>query len=53
MERDTFAPREIIREARDEYMSQDRRPASTLVAVTGLAEKDFLIEIEMVAPTER
>jgi len=39
---------QIIRKVRDEYMPQERRPASTLVGVTGLAERDFLIEIEMI-----
>jgi enamine deaminase RidA (YjgF/YER057c/UK114 family) len=39
---------DIIREVRDQYFPQNRRPASTLVGVTRLAEKDFLIEIEVV-----
>jgi enamine deaminase RidA (YjgF/YER057c/UK114 family) len=39
----------IIRKVRDQYLSQVLKPACTLVGVTGLAEKDFLIEIEMVA----
>ncbi len=38
-----------IRKIRDQYFSPDRLPASTLVGVTGLADKDFLIEIEVVA----
>lgn len=38
-----------IRKVRDEYFPRDRLPATTLVGVTGLADKDFLIEIEVVA----
>ena len=39
---------DIIRKVRDQYFPQNRRPASTLIGVTRLAEKDFLIEIEVV-----
>lgn len=38
-----------IRKVRDRYFSPDRLPATTLVGVAGLADKDFLIEIEAVA----
>ena len=38
-----------IRKVRDRYFSPDRLPATTLVGVAGLADKDLLIEIEAVA----
>ncbi len=38
-----------IRKVRDRYFSPDHLPASTLVGVVGLADKDFLIEVEVVA----
>ena len=38
-----------IRKVRDQYFSPDRLPATTLVGAAGLADKDFLIEIEAVA----
>ncbi len=40
---------DIIRKVRDEYLPEDRPPASTLVGVTGLALKNLLIEIEVIA----
>lgn len=42
-----------IRKVRDQYFSPDRLPATTLVGVAGLADKDFLIEIEIVAAIPR
>ncbi len=39
----------IIREVRDEYISTQRPPASTLLIVEGLYDPDILIEIEAVA----
>ncbi len=38
-----------FRKVRDEYLPKDRLPATTLVGVTGLAMKELLIEIEVVA----
>jgi enamine deaminase RidA (YjgF/YER057c/UK114 family) len=38
-----------FRKVRDEYLPEDRLPATTLVGVTGLAMKELLIEIEVVA----
>ena len=37
------------RRARDRFMGDGPRPASTLVEVSGLVSEDFLIEIEAVA----
>jgi enamine deaminase RidA (YjgF/YER057c/UK114 family) len=42
-----------IRKVRDQYFSLDRLPATTLVGVSGLADKDFLIEIEAIASLPR
>ena len=39
----------ILREARQTQMPQVPPPASTLVGVTGLARKEFMIEVEAVA----
>ena len=40
---------DLIRKVRDKFIHKDRAPASTLVGVTGLARKEFLIEVEMIA----
>jgi len=37
---------QIFREIRTKYLNTKNPPASTLVGVTGLANKDFMIEIE-------
>jgi enamine deaminase RidA (YjgF/YER057c/UK114 family) len=39
----------IVRAVRDEFVSVDRPPASTLVQVAGLFRPDILIEVEAVA----
>ncbi|MCU0877159.1 MAG: RidA family protein [Pirellulaceae bacterium] len=41
-----------IREVRGRYFSQERPPASTLVGVTALAGREWLIEIEATAVVE-
>ena len=41
--------RPVIAAARDQFLSTDRPPASTLVGVTALAAPEYLIEIEAVA----
>jgi enamine deaminase RidA (YjgF/YER057c/UK114 family) len=38
-----------FREVRDSYLSADNRPASTTIAISGLAREGALIEIEAVA----
>ncbi len=46
----------IFREVRDSYLPADNRPASTTIAISGLAREGALIEIEAVAalpPTTR
>jgi enamine deaminase RidA (YjgF/YER057c/UK114 family) len=40
---------QIMREVRGQFLSEDHRPASTMVGVTGLANPDLLVEIEAVA----
>lgn len=39
----------VIRAIRDEYLDPERRPASTLVEVSGLFRDDVLIEVDAVA----
>lgn len=39
----------VVREVRDEYLSAEHRPASTLVQVGRLFAEDYLIEVEAVA----
>ncbi len=39
----------VIREVRGNYLNKEHPPASTLVSVQGLANPDYLIEIEIVA----
>ena len=39
----------LLREVRDRYVSGQSPPASTLVQVSGLAQADFLLEIEAIA----
>jgi enamine deaminase RidA (YjgF/YER057c/UK114 family) len=39
----------VFREVRDSYLSPDNRPASTTIAISGLAREGALIEIEAVA----
>jgi enamine deaminase RidA (YjgF/YER057c/UK114 family) len=41
--------REAVAEVRRRYLSADALPASTLVVVAGLANPDYLIEIEVIA----
>lgn len=38
-----------LREMRDQYVNTQNPPASTLVEVRGLAQPDFLLEVEAVA----
>ena len=42
-----------LREVRDNYINAQNPPASTLVQVVQLANKDFLIEIEAIAALEK
>lgn len=42
----------VVREVRGRYLSADRLPASTFVAVRALARPEWLIEIEAVAVTK-
>lgn len=46
-----FKPDDLpaVREGRAQIFVQERPPASTLVGVASLAQKDFLIEVEAVA----
>jgi enamine deaminase RidA (YjgF/YER057c/UK114 family) len=46
-----FKPEDLpaIREGRSQIFVQEKPPASTLVGVAALAQKDFLIEVEAVA----
>jgi len=39
----------ILREVRDQYVNTQAPPASTAVEVRGLAQEDFLLEIEAIA----
>jgi enamine deaminase RidA (YjgF/YER057c/UK114 family) len=39
----------VFREVRDSYLAADNRPASTTIAISGLARDGALIEIEAVA----
>lgn len=39
----------ILREVRDQYVNTAAPPASTLVMVGGLAQEDFLLEVEAIA----
>jgi enamine deaminase RidA (YjgF/YER057c/UK114 family) len=39
----------VVRQVRDEHFDAERRPASTLIQVAGLARPDLLLEIEAVA----
>jgi enamine deaminase RidA (YjgF/YER057c/UK114 family) len=38
-----------VRRVRDEFVSNERPPASSLVQVVGLAHPDLLLEVEAVA----
>ena len=38
-----------LREVRDQYVNTEAPPASTLVVVQGLAQEDFLLEVEAIA----
>ena len=44
-------PEAQVRQVRDEYISADNPPASTLVQVSSLASPDFRVEIEALAAT--
>lgn len=39
----------VLREVRDRYVNTESPPASTLVEVCGLAQDDFLLEVEAIA----
>ena len=39
----------ILREVRDHYVNTQAPPANTLVEVRGLAQEDFLLEVEAIA----
>ena len=44
--------REALRDVRDNYLVRSALPASTLVVVAGLAQPEYLLEIEAVAAIE-
>ena len=44
-----LADLEVFRRVRDEYISLDRPPASSLVQVSGLVNPEFRVEIEALA----
>jgi enamine deaminase RidA (YjgF/YER057c/UK114 family) len=44
-----MADLETFRKVRDEFVDPWRPPASTLVQVSGLAHRDFRIEVEAIA----
>ncbi len=46
-----LADLEAFRRVRDEYISPDRPPASSLVQVSGLVQPEFRVEIEALAAT--
>lgn len=46
-----LADLQIFREVRDEYISLDRPPASSLVQVSSLVHPDFRVEIDALAAT--
>jgi reactive intermediate/imine deaminase len=46
-----IADLDAFRQVRDEYISPDKPPASTLVQVAGLANPDFRVEIDALAAT--
>lgn len=39
----------VLREVRDQYVNTAAPPASTLLVVQGLAQEDFLLEVEAIA----
>ena len=39
----------IFRQVRDSYLADEKRPASTTIAISGLAREGALLEIEAVA----
>lgn len=39
----------VLREVRDQYVNTAAPPASTLIVVRGLAQEDFLLEVEAIA----
>lgn len=39
----------VLREVRDRYVNTEAPPASTLIEVRGLAQEEFLLEIEAIA----
>jgi len=44
-----LADLQAFRQVRDEYISADRPPASSLVQVSGLVNPEFRVEIEALA----
>jgi reactive intermediate/imine deaminase len=48
-----IADLQTFREVRDEFVSLDRPPASSLVQVTGLVNSEFRVEIEAIAELRR
>jgi enamine deaminase RidA (YjgF/YER057c/UK114 family) len=39
----------VLREVRDTFVNMEAPPASTLLVVSGLAQEEFLLEVEAVA----
>jgi enamine deaminase RidA (YjgF/YER057c/UK114 family) len=43
----------VLREVRIKYIRPDQLPASTFVAVAGLARPEWLVEVEVIAVVAR
>jgi len=47
--RDIQQNQDIFRKVRAEFINREHPPASTMVEITGLAQKGMLVEVEVVA----
>jgi 2-iminobutanoate/2-iminopropanoate deaminase len=47
--RDIHQHQDVFRKVRAEFINRDHPPASTMVEITGLAQKGMLVEVEVVA----